>query len=238
MSDDELSRVVRSARPGFEPRPEDKLRLRRALAQKLAVGGLVVGASSGAWGAMSSKLLWATLAFGATGAVWLGMRAVTGTDSQLPATATPVMVRPARSAERTASAHAPAGELPTASAGDQTPKSPAPSVVKPAPASSIQPTSSALAEEAALLLEVRSALRRGEPQQALALLSNYESRFERGLLRQEVHGTRVLALCDLGRKSDALRAARSFTKRWPSSPMTARLSTSCVGDSLESGSEP
>lgn len=236
MSDnDELDRVLIAARRGFEPQFEDKLRLRRALAQKLAAGGLVMGLSSSVWGALSSKLLWGAGTLGAAGLLALAAGVARDTPSAptVTARAAPLSV-PAQPPKTSA----PVAERPRVVEPVSRPST-AQSVQTSAPfVGSAEPKNGALAQEAALLLEARSALRRGEPQRAIALLGTYESRFEGGLLRQEVHGTRILALCALGRETEARRAATVFNKRWPSSPMAARLSTSCVGETLAPPSAP
>lgn len=236
MSDnDELDRVLIAARRGFEPHFEDKLRLRRALAQKLAAGGWVMSLSSGVWGALSSKLLWGAVTLGAAGFLAFAAGEARDTSSAPTLAARPA---PAPVPAPIARTSAPVAERP----GVVEPVS-RPSTAKPVQAtaplpSSAEPKNGALAQETALLLEARSALRRREPQRAIALLGTYESRFQGGLLRPEVHGTRILALCDLGRETEARRAATVFNKRWPSSPMAARLLTSCVGETLAPPTAP
>jgi len=232
MSDvDQLDRVLRAAKGGFEPQVADKLRVQRSLVQKLAAGGTVLGVSSFGWGAVGTKLLVAAVALGGSGLLWVGSRPgpseVDTRPSLVPMTSQPV--RPESAAVAEAPTEPPI--VPIEELAKLAPEEP------PAPRSA-EPVSRLLAEEAALLLEARSALRSGAPETALSLLSSYESRFAGGVLRQEVHATRILALCDLGRRGEAVLAAKRFTGRWPSSPMAARLATSCVGDRVEKSGEP
>lgn len=233
--DDQLDRVLRTARAGFEPQVGDKLRLRRSLAQKLAVGGTVVGVSSVAWGAVATKAILVAVALGGSGLVWLNNRPSPGEADARPGLL-PMIAQPVRPAS-SAMADAPT-EPPIVAIEELAALAPEGLPGQPAGARSAEPRSSLLAKEAALLLEARSALRSGAPETALSLLAGYESRFAGGVLLQEVLGSRILALCDLGRKAEALQAAKRFTSRWPSSPMAARLSTSCVGDRAETTGDP
>ena len=66
-------------------------------------------------------------------------------------------------------------------------------------------------EEISALRAALQRLRRGnDPASALRLLDQYDRRFPRGLLRQEVMVTRVEALLAVGRSDDALRALESL----------------------------
>lgn len=83
---------------------------------------------------------------------------------------------------------------------------------------------STLAEELDLLRRAKVALDAGTPSESLRLLDEYESRFPRGELRSEAHGTRVLALCALERRDQALAQARQID---PRSPLSKSLKSGC-----------
>ncbi len=220
MNEDELDQLVRRARPGFQPRAEAKARLHRSLVQKLAVGGTVLASSRTGWASVATKVLLGVGGLSVVATAWIlkpaptarSRNAVTPPDTALG------------TAPRTVVSGPDLLEQPTA-VGTSAPPTPT-AVQKTARAAT--KSDSLLAEESALLLDARSALRAGKPSAALALLLSYESRFERGVLRQEVQGTRILALCDLGRVAEAKRGSKEFMKRWPNSPIAARLSMSCV----------
>lgn len=220
MSEDELDQLVREARPGFQPRAEAKARLHRSLMEKLAVGGAVLASSRTAWASVANKVLLGVGGLSVVATAWMvkpasmarNSDAVAPPETALATAPRTVVSGPDLRAQPTAVG---TSEPPTPSAVEKTPRAAAKS-------------SSLLAEESSLLLSARSALREGKPTAALALLSTYESRFERGVLRQEVQGTRILALCDLGRVAEAKRRSDELMKRWPNSPIAARLSMSCV----------
>ena len=82
--------------------------------------------------------------------------------------------------------------------------------------------------ELALLREVQAALRRGDPARALNAIDSATRSDSPRVLEEEFAVARVLALCDLGRVSDAQRAADAFLSRFAQSPLAARVSRSCA----------
>lgn len=88
---------------------------------------------------------------------------------------------------------------------------PAPEVL---PSVSEEPSSplpkSLLADELILLKEARHALSFKHPELALEVLDSYRKKFPDGALMQESLATKVLALCDLGRKSEATQVAEQL----------------------------
>lgn len=73
-----------------------------------------------------------------------------------------------------------------------------------------RPVGAARAEDSALRAALQRLRRGNDPASALRLLDQYDRRFPRGLLRQEVMVTRVEALLAVGRSDDALLALESL----------------------------
>lgn len=88
-----------------------------------------------------------------------------------------------------------------------------------------------LSQEIALLRSARAALDRRDAARALALLDQHRALYPLGTLQQEQLVTRVLALCVLGRDSEARAAARELKRAAPRSPHLARIRASCAGES-------
>jgi hypothetical protein len=93
-----------------------------------------------------------------------------------------------------------------------------------APAASV----STLSEEAALLQRAERAIAEKRPGLALAILAEHERRFSNGALGEEREVARVLALCALGRVSEAQHRARAFVDASPRSVLVPRLEQSCA----------
>jgi RNA polymerase sigma-70 factor (ECF subfamily) len=85
---------------------------------------------------------------------------------------------------------------------------------------------SELREELTLLGEVRAALQRGDGAYALRMLDGHVTADRQ--LRSERQAARVLALCAVGRKREAERAAEAFLRQYPSSPHRAAIAGSCA----------
>jgi hypothetical protein len=77
--------------------------------------------------------------------------------------------------------------------------------------------------EIALLDQVRAAIGAGRPHDALALLEQYDSRFEHGVLGPEARYMRVEALVQLGDRAAARGAAKTLLERDPASPHAMRV---------------
>lgn len=95
-----------------------------------------------------------------------------------------------------------------------------------------QPTKASIARETELLAEVQRALQQGRPATALAKLNRYDADFPAGALREESTASRVMALCAFGRAKDAEHWAAEFFRRYPNSPLSARVRGACRGASL------
>lgn len=90
-----------------------------------------------------------------------------------------------------------------------------------------KPNDNALLKEISLIKKASRALNQKQPQKTLQILDEYDATFPAGVMREERNGLRVLALCDLGRHAEALKAKRQFLRRSPSSPMASRIQERC-----------
>jgi hypothetical protein len=104
----------------------------------------------------------------------------------------------------------------------------------PEPSSPLSP----LEQELALLNEAQAALRAHQPAQALAQLERHAQAFPTGFMAQERQAARALALCELGRKSEARALAAQFVRSWPASPLVSRMNEVCVALTPHSGALP
>lgn len=84
-------------------------------------------------------------------------------------------------------------------------------------------------EEVTELGRAVSARAGGRPAHALRLLEEHRRRYPRSALASERLATRILALCDLGRDSEAARLGERFLAEHPRSPLAARIRSSCAG---------
>jgi hypothetical protein len=89
------------------------------------------------------------------------------------------------------------------------------------------PSPSSLAVEMRLIETARAALSGGDARRALALLEEHEREYPAGALVEERRASKVFALCELGRRAEATRAAAEFLKTSPSSPLRGRVLDSC-----------
>lgn len=85
-----------------------------------------------------------------------------------------------------------------------------------------------LASELELMHEAQVALANGDAQLALTKASEHQKRYPRGSLAPEREGTRVLALCALGRVDEARRAGQAFLGAYGKSPLADRVRHSCI----------
>lgn len=99
---------------------------------------------------------------------------------------------------------------------------PPPVIVEP------EPPRAHLALEVAALRASDAARRGGRPADALRALDAYDRDFPSGTLRAEADAARVLTLCELGRADDARAVATRFLAQNPSSPLAARIRSSCA----------
>jgi len=88
-------------------------------------------------------------------------------------------------------------------------------------------TADSLIAETQRLREAHGALRGGDPEKALALLSEEAAEGEGQKLREERAAARVLALCKLGRVDEANAEAAAFLGQNPRSPLADRVRKAC-----------
>ncbi len=145
----------------------------------------------------------------------------------------PVVVEPVQTTEEQTS------KKPAAVTTDDVAPQPKPVVTKPKKRpvnrtkKHIQPkpqkpnTMNALRQEQRLMARAQNAARDGDATLALELLAQHAKKFPNGILVPERYGTRVLALCALGKKSSAKATASQFLRRWARHPMAGRVRRSC-----------
>lgn len=78
-----------------------------------------------------------------------------------------------------------------------------------------------------LVADARAALKAGNHERALSLLSTYAVDFPKGSFAEQAAALKVDALCGLRRDEDATKAAQRFLRRWPRSPSAARVRQAC-----------
>jgi hypothetical protein len=112
------------------------------------------------------------------------------------------------------------GSLPQATVTTAAPVAVATTPVESAPPSSLD-------AEVASLRVAREALRRGAPDQALAVLEQDARRFPNGSLAEDRAAERIFALCALGRTDEARAEVSRFLADHPRSSYSATVRASC-----------
>jgi len=100
-----------------------------------------------------------------------------------------------------------------------------PKAIEPAPEADEIPHS--MQTEIELLSLAQSALRDGEHDRALTLLSEHASRFPNGVLALERDAVRAITLCSSGRGATGRIAADALGSRIVGTPLAARLERAC-----------
>lgn len=145
--------------------------------------------------------------------------AVSNVEAVLPA---PPAVLPEPPPEKPTDA--PANALPPVFSAKPLPVRAAPSAPN---AKTTEETADSLIAETQRLREAHGALREGDPEKALALLSEQAAEVEGQKLREERAAARVLALCKLGRVDEANAEAAAFLAQNPRSPLADRVRNAC-----------
>lgn len=226
----ELSALFEQARHGDEPSADDRRRVSARVAERLALGaGLGAAtltltrfgwaASLKTWGVVA-----VVLAGAGSGAYLLGASA----QSPVAPVAAPRASVVPRVANRGVAAAPTIVEKREVSPPPSPPKRER--AVAPTPS---QPSVTAdepgrLARETAALRAANEALRSGAAARALTLLDAFARDFPGGVLTEEALATRVSALCSLGRVAEARALGTRFVKRYPRSPVAARVRGSCA----------
>jgi hypothetical protein len=90
-----------------------------------------------------------------------------------------------------------------------------------------QPHESNLGAEAALLESAEKSLRDHDGARALAVLDEYARRFPDGVFLLEAEAARAIATCKTGNSERGKQLAAEFERRWPSTPVLARVLAEC-----------
>lgn len=244
--------LLASARVGLEPTSDDKKRVRGAIAAHVGLAaslsstagaagagaasttGTTVAAASSAGGLGKITMVLAALAITAG----VGVGGFVATRPEVPRapvaapveTTSPPVLGPAP-VERAPLAATP--PVPSATSEERTgPK--APPKVPPHATVSVTSTAppaneSSLSVETHLVRDATAALQRGDAAGALAALEDHARRFPHGVLAEERDAQRVLALCALGRTSEAKSRASRFAEQHPRSALTGKVRGSCAG---------
>lgn len=232
----ESKALIELARGDDEPNAVDRARVRRALGASLATGLGVSSATSLAAGAGAKAAASAGLAGTLKIAVWVGVGmafgALTTTTALValrgPAAEPTSVARPApREANPVVKADPPVEQAPVAEPTDTT-TIPLEVTSKPTTLRPPQPSPSSLAAEMRLLETARAALSGGDARRALSLIQEHEREFPAGSLSEERRASKVFALCELGRRAEAARAAAEFLRTAPASPLRGRVLDSCA----------
>jgi len=85
-----------------------------------------------------------------------------------------------------------------------------------------------LSAEARALADAQRALREGRNSEALSRIEQQESQFASGELGQERRAAKIVALCALGRVTEARALALRFLADSPRSPLSARIRATCA----------
>jgi hypothetical protein len=204
----------------------------------IAAGGVAIAGKAAAGSSLLGKLSsmaaghvgWATVAgVVSVGALGAGAAYVGGGGSQ--ATSNAAVVPPV--------ANQAVPQVRTTSENPAEPASVDAEALAPTPAEEDQETTSAarspkpsvgrtpatvtLGDEVALVESASRALRSGNAAAALGRLAEYRRRFPRGKMALEAQVLRIEALARAGRVGEAETRASAFLKRYPNSPVAARI---------------
>jgi hypothetical protein len=246
--DPESRRILEIARAARTPSAQDKARVGRRFALALGLSAGAASAASPAQAAAGVSMAESTakvlaLKWWAGGAVVLA--AALASYAALPPAAphVPAAAPQASAASAAAPAQRAASAPPAAAPGAAAPAieladGPAalPAAEPVVAARAQQPTARrrtaaatkpTLAAELELLHRAQAAWRAREAERALSLVNQHRARYPRSRLRHERDALQVLSLCELGRRSQATRAARALLARDPRSPLRAAIERSC-----------
>lgn len=146
---------------------------------------------------------------------------------EAPSTSAPPLVEPHAPEAMPAIPSVSIDALPTVAA--QPAATPAPKTVGSALPAASAPPADTLEREARILAEARRARQAGESDRAIALLDEHAREFPEGWLASDRAAERIVVLCALGRREEAVGEAAVFLKGRPKSPLTRRIETSCAG---------
>lgn len=229
----ESKALIEAAHGDDEPTAADRARVRRALGASLATGLAVSSTTSLAAG---TGLKAAAAAGTMKMAMWVGIGMAVGALSTTTAIVAmrgraappaPIAHTAPPKAEPVIKADPPVDEAPAARPED-TETIPLEVTSKPIGTKAPAPTPSSLAAEMRLLETARAALSGGDARRALTLIQEHEREYPSGALIEERRASKVFALCELGRRGEAARAAAEFLQTAPASPLRGRVLDSCA----------
>jgi len=196
----------------------------QAAAEAATAGSAATGGSAALLTGTTTKLLGAV----AVAAVAIGVSVHYSSPRRDNTTATPVTTVASAAASISAvSVAPPAASIATPSASSSSKAASTPTPPTGATTALLMPTATADAgetkpSEIELLKEARAALS-GEPARALALVGRAAQLYPRGALGQEREMIRIQALVGVGKRDQALAAARALTARHPDTAYARRL---------------
>ena len=250
----ELARKEEAPEPGTEARIERALAARIALG--LGAGGASTTVATAAAASKLGSATLASIAAKAllvgltTGSVVIGAATVvssTGSPSSVgrERPVSPVAVEGLVPASRARSAPSPSDPetvetaprdaearalraAPLQAREQQRARAPLPSDVPASDSVDIPVLEDPLDAETESLRAAQAALRDRDFERALGLLNDQDALYRSGSLQQERAAARVLASCLAGQVERARAEAAHFERRWPRSPLLARVQRSCT----------
>lgn len=244
--DQKVERRLAEARAGAEPSPGDKARIFARVRSAVGAAPLVAPAPAVRANALGRRLVYGLSAgavFGLVGLAtgfWLGRSTlpargdVPSSPASIPSSSKPdnAPVAFALPAPKPMDDASPAQPRPVQTAERSTPQR---SESRGVTAQSVPPLQKAparrpfsLADGLELLAQAERALHDDDPALALAVLSDFDRRGPRAMLRQERLTTRVLAACASRDARDAREASEQLQREFPNSIYARRLERSCV----------
>jgi hypothetical protein len=226
----ETDALLKRGRGGESLSPNDRSRLKRAvLAQAAAASVVATTSTAAAWTTVAAKVAVGVAIVGSVVGVGVGVGVVPTWTAKAPAQ---VAVTAPHATARRAEAREPAISIPPP---PPPPGATAPAVV-PEPVQPVVPIAkqhetvrpSPLEEETRGWNDADDALRRGDHDTTLRLLSELDARFPEGALAPERAAERVFALCAAGRTDEARQASNDFFRRQSVGPLAARVRAACI----------
>jgi hypothetical protein len=229
--------LFKEARAGFEPTSGQKKRVYGAVigstapAIATAAAASKVGAAAGITGASWIKIAGLSLLIGGAGTSLAFLARTPRSTAPVLALAPSAAIAPTSPGTPVDLGGATDEGVPPHDEAIQPRPATVPGPMAPRPRASREaiPETDTLEDEVRAMHDARQALNQGKPELALSLAGDYVSRYPRGVLREEEMAIRALALCRLGRTSEATIVADRLEKIAPRSPQLARIRMSCVG---------
>lgn len=232
--DPESRHILELATAARTPDARDKARIAQRL--DAVIGGAAVAAGTHGSAALKNGTA-ALLKWIAAGAVIAAAAAAyvatsPRTARETPHASTPVQTTavPATVPSAAAEPSHPAATTATEPALEPAPQAQVPASRTPHRVEHRSPASAGdtLQDEIGLLHRAQAAWRAQDPAAALALLEEHRTRYPQSQLAPERDALQALSLCDLGKRDEGRRLARSVIARAPHSPLRASLEQSCA----------